>query len=81
MTKTRIVQTGDSEFVPEVFIKHFLWGGHWEGIQKKDENSFYLFNGAAALLKYCVVATEKEAEDIRYSYIAYLEKKRILGSD
>ena len=70
--KTRIVKLGDDRFIPQRYVPHFLWGGHWEGIQCLDENTFYSFESFEAQLKKCVVASDELARKVRENFESHL---------
>lgn len=31
-TKTRVVKIDEDKFIPQIWVPHFLWGGHWESL-------------------------------------------------
>jgi hypothetical protein len=76
--KTRVVKLSNSEYVPEFWVPNFLFGGHWVGISLDKEGSYFYYTGDSGILKYCVVSTEAEAEEIANTYLKIKQKKKML---
>ena len=76
--KTRIMKLSDNEYVAQYWVPHFLFGGHWEGLQKLPDGSIYSFGGAEGILKHCVVSSNKQAEDLLKEYSIRVVKKELV---
>ncbi len=76
--KTRVITLSVNEYVPQVWVPHFLWGGHWEGISLDEEGNFWRFEGLKGQYDRCTVSTHKEAEDITVSFLKWEQKKEKL---
>jgi len=77
--KTRIMKLSDTEFVPQHWIPHFLWGGHWEGIQLTETGSFYSFESKPGMLQYCVYSTEQKAEEVLTGFVKMKQRHEMLS--
>jgi hypothetical protein len=76
--RTRIVKLTESEYVPQVWVPHFLCGGHWSGIQRDTDGGLWTYDGDTGQLERCVVTSEKEANDILSAYVTRTQKKVML---
>jgi hypothetical protein len=71
--KTRIAKLSNNEFVAEYWVPHFLWGGHWEGIQEL-EGAFYSFQSPNNILKYCIQPTQEKAEELLAAFVRHKQR-------
>lgn len=75
--KTRIVELSDTEYVPQVWRRYFLFGGEWMGLART-KDGLYVYSSARIILDRCVVATLEEAQSIIDEYFTREKFKRKL---
>lgn len=66
---TRVLHMKDGTYIPQVKVKHFLFGHHWEGLYELD-GEIYQTNSDSTQLSKCKTSSEK-AEKLLAEYTSH----------
>lgn len=75
--KTRIVELDPTGFVPQYWVKHFLFGGHWVALYWRN-GSLYGVTDPSSMLDKATTSKEEAEELIKKWSTRQINKKRLL---